>query len=127
VGLQDAPTPFDGIVFAVIRGIIGQCDRELIRLGKGHEPIEKLSATAVILWPVIQVDHQRPDVLKACSHTLPPLFQHIDQAIAGDFGGHTGQEEIIGLRNQDAHRGHPGGRPEIVVGRFDMHALLAPA
>ena len=55
VGLQDTPTAFDRIVFAVIRGIRGQCDRQLRRLGKGHEPFEKLSTMALILGPVIQV------------------------------------------------------------------------
>ena len=77
-------------------------DHELVGLGKSHESVEKLGAMALILWPVIQVDHQRPDVFKAVSHTLPPLFQDIDQAIARDFGGDTGQKEFIRLRNQDA-------------------------
>ena len=78
MGLQDAPTAFDRIVFAVIRGVIGQFDGELIGLGEGHEPIEKLGAMALILWPIIQVDHQSPHLLKAVSHALPPLLQHID-------------------------------------------------
>ena len=60
--------------------LIGQFDRELRRLGKGHEPVEKLGAMAVILWPVIQVDHQRPNMLKACSHasftTVPTHHFH---------------------------------------------------
>ena len=101
--------------------------RELRCLGKGHEPVEKLGAIAVILGSIIQVDHQCPDVLKACYHTLPPLFQHIDQTIAGNFGGHTGQKEFIGLGNQDTYWGYPGARLKIVVGRFDAYALLAPA
>lgn len=56
------------MVFAVIRGIIGQGDREVIRLDKGHKAVEKLGPMAVILWPVIPVDHQRADLLKAFSH-----------------------------------------------------------
>jgi hypothetical protein len=109
-GFHDAPTPFDRIICAVIGRIKGQFDRELIRLGKGQEPIEKLSVMALILGSIIQVDHQRPHVLKAFSHTLPPLFPHIYQAISDDFGGHTGQKEFIGQGNQDAYRDHPGGR-----------------
>jgi len=111
----------------VIGGILGQLDRELRRLGKRHQPVEKLGAMAVILGSVIQVDHQRLDLLKAFFYTLPSLFHHINQAITGDFGGGTSQKEFIGLGNQDAYRGHPGAGFEIVVSRFDAYALLAPA
>jgi len=109
----------------MIRGIRGQFDRELRCLGKGHEPVQKLAAMAVILGPVIQVENPRPDMLKAFSHALPPLLQHIDQTITGDFGGDTRQKEFIRLGNQDTYRGHSGTGFEIVVSRFDAHALLA--
>ena len=108
--LHDPPPPFDRIVFAVIRGVIGQADRELRGLGEGHEPVEKLGAMAVILWPVIQVDHQGLDLLKAVSHAVPPLLQHIDRTITGDFGGDTSHKQFIRLGHQDAHRSQGGPR-----------------
>lgn len=41
-------------------------------------------------------------------------------------GGDTGHKQLIGLRKQDTHRGNSGPRFEIVVGRFDAHALATP-
>jgi len=103
VVLSGCPAAFNGIICAVIGRILGQIDGELIGLGKLHEPCHKLSAIALILRSIIQIDHESMDLLKAFSPALPPQLQHIDQTIAGDFGGDTSQKQFIALGNQNAY------------------------
>ena len=109
----------------MIWGILGQLHRERKPFCKLNEPFEELGAMALNSRPVIQVDHQGLHMPKPFSDALPPLLQHIDSAITGDFGGDTGQKEVIRLGHQDAHRSHGGMRFEIVIARFDGYSLLA--
>ncbi len=41
------------------------------------------------------------------------------------MAGDTDQKHFVELRKQNAHRSHLGAGLEIVVSRFDLHALLA--
>ena len=91
-----------GLYLARIGRIVGQFDGEVRGLGKGDKAIEKLCAMALVLGPVIEVDDQRADLLKALPGALPPQFQDIDETITGDFRGHTSQKQFIGLGKENA-------------------------
>jgi hypothetical protein len=64
-------------------GVIGQFDRELIPLGKGHEPVKKLGAMAVILGLVIQSEQLcLPPLQKTVAHPSDQGCRHADLATA---------------------------------------------
>ena len=93
--LQNPPTAFHGIVLAVIGRIVRQAQRQPRLLGKRQQPQHELRPPAVVLWPVVEIDHQRRDVGKPLPHPLPPLLQLIHQAVTRHFAGHQRQKKLI--------------------------------
>jgi hypothetical protein len=62
-----------GLYLTRIRRILRQADREVKALGKLHQTVHELGASAVALRAVIQVDDQGPDERKALFDHLPPV------------------------------------------------------
>lgn len=125
--LQSAPHAFNGIVLAVIRGIVSQLNRELVLVRKLRDPGHELSTTAVILWSIVQVDEQGLYAGKALLNGGPEVFQAIDDAITGqERGGHV-QKKLSLLRQIDAEGCYFVLWLKIVIQRFDDHAALAMA
>ena len=91
-------------------------------LGKRHEALHELGASAVALRAIVQINEQGRDVSKALFDALPPVDQAIHQAIAGDFGRHPIEKEFIGRRQEKAHRRH---WLKVVVGGLGEDATLA--
>ncbi len=122
---ENPPAAFDRVVLAVIGRIIGQADREMIGLRKLHEPLHELSAPTVALWTIVQIDEQGRDVGKALFNPLPPVDQSIHQAIAGHFGRHPIQKELIGDGQENAYGGHCRCWLKVVVSCLGGDAALA--
>ncbi len=125
VWLSNAPTPFDRIVFAVVRRRIGQTDGEVVVLHKLHQALHELGAPTVALRTMVQVHEQGRDVGKALFDALPPVDQPIHQAIAGHFGRHPLAKELIGGREENPHRRHLRRWVNVVVGCPGGYAALA--
>jgi len=79
----------------------------------------------VALWIVIQIDEQGRDVRKALLDALPAVDQAIHQAIAGHFGGHAKQKELVGGGQENVHRRHRCGWFKVVVSGLGGDVALA--
>lgn len=127
VVFEDAPTPFDCIILAMIRWIIGQPHPEAGLFGKGHEPRHELGAPTMIARPIIQVDHQGFDVGKAQAHVRPPRFEAIDETIARHLGTHMIDKEFRRRGQQNPHRNERRGRVKIMITRVRDAAAFPAA
>ena len=122
---QAAPHTFNRIVLAVIGWIVSQLNGEVVLVREVGESGHKLSAPAVILGSIIQVDEQGLDVGEALMDCGPELFQAIGDAITGQArGGHV-QKQLSLLRQIDAKGCHFVFWLKIVIHRFDGHPGLA--
>src|SRR3954447_2208812 len=121
---QNAPTPLNWIIFAVIGWVIGQPDGKPILLHKVDDALHELGTSAVVLRSVIKIEHQRGDVSKALPHRLPPALKAIYHTITRHFGGDPIQKEFIQGREKDADRSHRRRRLEVVVGGLRWDAAL---
>ena len=84
VQFQNTPTPFNGIVFAVIGRVIQQMDGFANLVGKLHHAVQKLCANTTTFWTVIHFDLQpRHGSLLSLIQRPPPGFERIDDAITG--------------------------------------------
>ncbi len=123
---QNAPTPLNRIILAVIGWVIGQPHGDPILLHKCDDALHKLGAATMILWPVIQIDHQRRDVPKPLPDRLPPVRQAIDQAITRDLGANPIQKQVVQSRQQNADGGDSCVGMEVMVGGCGWDATLPP-
>jgi hypothetical protein len=126
VVFQNAPTTFNRIVLAVVRGIVGQVDGELIPDSKSHEASHKLSPSAVVFGTIIQIENQGIDMGQAVTDTQPPVFEAVDQTIGGDFRGHHIQKQVVklGEKNPDGRERSTGF--EVVIGGLDRNPTFSP-
>ncbi len=81
MGFQDPPAALDRMVFAVGGRVVRQAHREVILLHKGDDAVHAWGPPVVILWSVIEIDHQRGAMRKACPCALPPLAQAVHQTV----------------------------------------------
>jgi len=125
--LQNPPAPLDRVVFTVIWRIIHQADREVKALGKIHEAMHELGASAVALRAVIKIDDQGFDEREALFDRFPPVDQAIHQAVARHFRRDPVQKEFIGGGQENAHRCHARRWLKVVVGCLGENAALAPS
>src|SRR5258708_35612907 len=102
----------------MIGWIIRETDVYLIFLCKFKQSLHKLSATTVILRPIIQIDDEHLDLNKTLFHALPPLDQSVNEAVAGDFGCHPIQKKLIGCGKENADRRHGSLDFKIMISRF---------
>jgi hypothetical protein len=114
---QNPPAARNGIILAVVRGIIGQADVPPCLPHTVHQALHALGALAVIFWTVVEIADQRGDVGKPRPNGGPPLGEAIAEAAAGDFGEPPGEKDFIDARNQDAHGRTGRLRGKIVLTR----------
>jgi hypothetical protein len=50
------PTPFDGVIFAIVWRILSQHDFKVMFIRKFNHPFHKLRPMAGVVWAVVQVD-----------------------------------------------------------------------
>ena len=62
---QNAPNPLNRIIFAVMRWIVSQLNRELEVIYECRDPVHELGATAVIFGAVVEIQNQTGDLWKA--------------------------------------------------------------
>src|SRR5580765_1370478 len=92
---QDAPAALHRIVLAVVWWIVSQAYLDTIVRHEIQQPLHELCTPTMVLWPIIQVNHQRPDGGEATTHPLPPMLQTIDQAVTRHFGGDAVQKQLV--------------------------------
>lgn len=125
VVFEDPPTALDGIVLAVVWGIVGQVDGELILDSKGDKTRHKLSSPTVVFGTIIQIEDQGIDMRKAVTDAPPPVFQAIDQTIGSDLGRHHVQKQVVklGEKNPDGSQRFIG--LEVVIGSPDLNPTFS--
>lgn len=121
---QDTPTPLDRIVLAVIGWIVRQPDCEGILLHERDEPLHKLGAPALILWAIIEINHQRREMSEPFVDSLPPLGETINEAITGHFGSDPVHKQLAQGWQEDAYGRYRRLGCEIVVASLDLDATL---
>jgi hypothetical protein len=92
---QHTPDPLNGIVFAVIGGIIGQFYVHILSSSKLHEPFQELGSTTLGLGPVIHIQHEGMG-MKSSPQLWPQVFKSIANKISGDDAFGEIEPEIIG-------------------------------
>lgn len=122
-----SPAALNGIIFAVVRGIIGQTDMQTRVPHKVHHALHELGAMAVIFWAVVEIDDQRREGGKPFPDGVPPLGDAIGKAVTGDFGEYPVEKDFIHGRDQDAHGSAGGLGVEIVIMRGGVGAVFPAA
>lgn len=101
--LQNAPTPFNGVVLAVIGRIVEQLNRFADVVTQGHQSIQELSAYPTILRTVINLDlYELYALLFGWCDCVPPLLQVIDDKIACFVGIAKGEVQLCGVLIENA-------------------------
>ena len=125
VMFECAPAAFNGIVLAMVGGIIGELDGHLVAVDKVNDSGHELGAPTMIFRSIIQVEGERRDGGKTLLDGLPTVAEAIDQAITRDLSGHPIDEQIGGRRQQDAHGRNRRLCFEVVVTGLGCHSTLA--
>ena len=85
--LQNSPTSLNGVVLAVIGGIVQQLNSGTDVIAQGHESIQELSAYPTIFRTVIYFDlDELQGLLFSGCHRIPPVLKIIDHKIARFVG-----------------------------------------
>ena len=124
---QPTPAPLNRVVLAVIRWIVSQfysdprCGHEV------HKARQELRPTTVTFGSVVEVEQQRRHVWEAGSVGFPPPTEQVCQTVAGHFGSHgvEGQVIVFGQQNPDGRNGRL--RVKVMIGGVDLHPVLAAA
>jgi len=83
--LEGAPTPFDGVVLAVVGRVVGESNVDLMLLHKLHHAVQELASSPAVLRTIILKGHQRVDLREAGLVLGPPIVERVDDAVAGDL------------------------------------------
>src|SRR6266511_2933734 len=118
--LQNPQTTLYRVILAVIGRIIGQAYLDAIVHHKIDDALDELRAPTMILWSVIQVDHQQLNMGKTITCRFPPLDQPIHQAITGDFPADHIQKQFITFGKEDPHGCHRCRGLKIVISSFHV-------
>jgi len=87
VVFKSSPAALNGVVFAVIRRIVNQNDLQVVFVREFDQALHELGSVTGILRTIVQVDDSLFDMAIMCLVSLPPLFQAIDDEVAGFRGG----------------------------------------
>lgn len=122
---QDAPHPFNRVVFAVVRRIIGQLQVDIVPSGKLDQSLDQLGPMALGFRPVIHVQDER-----VWPKPSPPFRPQVVQSVHNKIGGHRafGEKEpdIVGRRQQETKQLQLRVRGEIMIAGRDAAAIAAP-
>lgn len=100
---QNSPAAFDGIVLAVIRGVVKQLNGLADGVGKGHEAVKELGAPPMAFWAIVGLDLEGGDLLALGQRqTVPSGFEAVDDEIAGFRRGAKTQAHLSAVLLQDA-------------------------
>ncbi len=78
---QNAPATFDGVVLAMVRRIVNQHDFQIVAIRKLYHPFDELRPQTGIVWTVVEIEHQLPNVSKAVLVGGPPLLQAVSDKV----------------------------------------------
>lgn len=122
---ENPPAAFDGVIFAVIRGIGSQANMQLPAVDKVHHALHELRAMAVIFWTIVEIDNERGDLREAFADAVPPVGEAIGETITGDFGEDPVEKDFLQGRHQNATRSTSGRGLKIVIAGGGRHAAFA--
>ena len=123
---QNAPAPFDRIVFAVVRWVVQQLDGFTRIVGERDHPLEELGAHAAAFRAIVHLELEVADLgLLLRRQSLPPVLQAIDDKITGLEGMSEGQMQLPTIFLQNPQRHVFFLTAHIVVGRWGIPAGLA--
>ena len=86
MSLENAPAAFDRIVFAVIRRIVSKADVDLMLFNEIDHSGQELGTSSAILGAIVLKQNQCVDVRKSGLVFVPPVVEHIHDAVACNFG-----------------------------------------
>ena len=70
---KDSPKAFNGVVLAVIRGVINELNRKLKVVSQLHHAVHKLGTTAMVFWTIALQQHKRLDPGKVLCDLRPTV------------------------------------------------------
>ena len=80
---KDSPAALNGVVFAVIRRIVGQNDLKVVVVRELDHALDVLGSGTGILRAIVEVYNQLFDMAIILLVAYPPLFKAIDNEVAG--------------------------------------------
>ena len=113
-----APASLDGIVLAVIGGIIGQFDYQLVEVGEFHQAFDELSSMTGNVRTVVQVHLQFADVGIHGLSLVPPKLHAIDDEVARFPGGAENDRQLIAGDFENPEGDKDGRNLRIVIQGF---------
>jgi len=123
--LKNAPTPFNGVVLAVVRRVVGESNVDLVLLHELHDARQELASAPAVLGTIVLQQDKGVDLRKAGRVLDPQRFEPVDDAIAGDLGRADGDRQFVVLGKQETYGSHLAVRRVIVIERSNWHATLA--
>jgi hypothetical protein len=124
---QTTPTAFNRVVFTVIGGIVGQLQGDPRLLDERNQTIQKLGASTMALWSIVQIENQGLNLREADFVGLPPVQENVHQAIAGHLGSDPIERQFVVFGEQQSHGCQQCLRVKIMVGGMDLDPVLARA
>lgn len=122
---QNTPHAFNRVIFAMIRGIIGQFQVDILRSGKVHQTLDELRSAALSFRSIIHIQDEGMGP-KSSAQLRPEALQ----AIHNEIGSHDTvckiEPHIIGGRQQHPKQLQGCLRGEIMIAGDHMSAIPAP-
>ena len=115
---ENAPASLNGIVLAVIRGIIGQFDYQLVEVCELHQTFDELCSTTGNVRTVVQVHLQLADVGIHGLPLVPPELHAIDDEVACFPGSAENDRQLIAGDFENPEGDKDGRYLSIVVKGF---------
>jgi len=125
--LEGAPTPFHGVVLAVVRRVVGKSNVDLMLLHELHHAVQELASSATVLRTIILKGHKRVDLRKAGLVLGPPMVKRVDDAVAGYLRRTDRDHQLVVLGKEDPKGSDVGIGREVVVEGLNRHATFTTA
>jgi hypothetical protein len=119
VVLESRPATLDGVVLAVVRGIVRKFDMKMGRVGELHHPRHELGAVAVVLGTVVLVEDEPVDAAEPVVVAAPPALDDVCDGVGGQGALDDVDPQLAGLRYQDADGNDDRIGREVVVEGLD--------
>jgi len=102
---ESAPASLDGIVLAVVRGIVSQFDHKLVVVDELHHAFDELRSMAGNVGAIVQVHLELADVGIQSFPLVPPELQAVDDEVAC-FPGSTEDDRQLRAGDFENPQGH---------------------
>ena len=113
---QDPPNALNGIVLAVIRGIVSQLKGQFGAIGQVGQACHKLGMAGVIFGAIVEVEQQAGDVREGVAIVVPEMLDTIDHEIGSDVRGTPIKIHLVQFGQENSEQGQDLVRGKVVVG-----------